>query len=217
MQSKISRVKEHRGYFFDKSKWLIFAFCISYLTVLVEFFNSERLSIIIPYALIIPFFITLPRIIYILRARKNGRGSFMLLSNIERALFVVVLLNAPASLFFHNMGFQYDRFLHLIMGVVYGYAFIFTLSMLIKYPENLMSGGSFSFLVFIGIAMLFLWEGGQFSIDTMTGTHLFSDKEQNIIQDFWEDIVFGFIGGMAVLFYLKNKWGKILDEQIQPK
>jgi len=43
-------------------------------------------------------------------------------------------------------------------------------------------------ILLAGIACLFLWEGFQYSLDHVFGTHLFADAVQDIQTDFWEDI-----------------------------
>ena len=58
-------------------------------------------------------------------------------------------------------------------------------------------------LVFIG---LFAWEGFQFSADQILVTKMFADGSQPIIVDFWEDILFGFIGSVIGLFYIDRKF-----------
>ncbi|PIP73000.1 MAG: hypothetical protein COW88_03290 [Candidatus Lloydbacteria bacterium CG22_combo_CG10-13_8_21_14_all_47_15] len=193
-----------------RSFWLILALSISFGTALVEYLTAGRLFVVIPYAVIIPLIVLMPRFLYYYYALPRGRGSTRLLINIERALFIIVGLNAPASLLLHNLGFQYDRFLHFTMGIAYFYAFILLISIFFKNPGMLMHGIPFVTLIIAGIAMTFLWEGGQYTLDRIFGISLFSDRAQDITRDFWEDVFFGIAGGIISLAYLKNRLMRIV-------
>lgn len=186
-------------------RWFILTLGITWGTALAEYFSFGRLYVTVPYAFVIPVFVILPRALYYTYARARNRASAEWLAKMERALFIIVGLNAPASLYLHNLGFQYDRFLHFAMGAVYFYAFVLLIAIFFEHPDILMRGTPFVALIVGGIAMAFLWEGSQYTLDQLFGIHLFSDRVQDIKRDFWEDIIFGILGGIITLTYLKHR------------
>lgn len=158
---------------------------------------------IICYGIIIPLAVSMPKIAVRLYPRLKAAAPFNWLGQVELMLFVVIILNAPASLFLHDMGFQYDRFLHFMMGFVWMPLLLALAFPLIKLSGHQFSKRSLAAMVFaIVFVCLFLWEGLQFSIDRIFGTKLFFDTTQPIQLDFTEDIIFGFAGAVAGTIYI---------------
>lgn len=185
---------------------------ISIITAAVEFFTKGRMVIVVVYAFIAPVLLLSPRIILRLNSgiKNNVNGNW--LKNMEHLGLIVLILNAPASLILHEMGFQYDRFLH------FGAAFFLFLFFLLLYlpikankekiPGKRMAIFLILLLLFIG---LFFWEGLQHGIDHVFATKFFYDAEQDIRVDFAEDIFFGFLGILAGAMYANHHFGKILS------
>ena len=182
---------------------------ISFLTSAAEFLNGDRWSVIIPYALVVPIFLCLPRFVFVPYLRPAVNGSW--LEKVELSLFSILILNAPASLWFHKMGFQYDRFLHAFSAL-----FVFLIAVLVfiawKQKNNRIVTAKNSTLpiLFVGVLCLFLWEGFQFSSDQIFGTYLFADAVQDIYVDFWEDILFGSFGLFGGYFYARFYFQRFL-------
>ncbi|MDA1038500.1 MAG: hypothetical protein O2877_02305 [bacterium] len=174
---------------------LFITIAICFITVIIEFFLKGKLVIIIPYGIVIPLLVLLPRFFFYPRFKNIVSATW--LKHLEIILLFVVLINAPASLWFHDLGFQYDRFLHFFA------AFLATL-FIIRFFSPLFETRSTWYLLGILtvlVSLTFVWEGLQWSIDMFFNTYLFHDSKQIITIDFWEDISFGSLGAaLAVLF-----------------
>ncbi|MEX2013527.1 MAG: hypothetical protein WD897_01265 [Parcubacteria group bacterium] len=193
--------------------YLSLALILSLATAALELNNSGRLIVVIPYGLLIPIFVLIPRFVMKKALESQGVRGEEWLKKMEGIIFLVILFNAPASLFFHSMGFQYDRFLHFAMGLASVPFFLISLLTYFRLIGKDVSnekvlGFLFAFL-FTG---LFVWEGLQFSLDQIFATNLFSDAIQPIIIDFWEDISFGLIGVLIGLVYSSRFYDKIKSE-----
>lgn len=192
---------------------IVVSIALSFITALIEFIGRGETIIIVSYGLVVPFFLLLPRIVYTASAALRELANNQWLRRIEQISFVILLLNVPASLILHDLGFQYDRFLHFASG-----ALVFALAVLIYLPiDKKIFHGRISktrvltvalVVIFVGI---FLWEGYQYAADMLFGTNLFSDAVQEINVDFWEDIVFGAIGILIAFIYFmrRPRWYKI--------
>ncbi len=179
-----------------------------------EFFTSRSTEVLVSYGLIVPLLSMAPR--FILGRILEGRGvsGKRWLAKAESLIFLIVLFNAPGSLFFHGMEFQYDRFLHFSMGIA-STALVFVMLMVIMRAAGLRaeSKGRVLFLAFVlTFVGLFAWEGLQFTVDKVFSTRLFSDTTQPIVIDFWEDIVFGFVGVLLGLWYSSRAYEKLDSE-----
>ena len=179
---------------------------IAFLTSIIELLGEGRGVVVIPYATVVPLLLILPRLIYTV---KKASLSAQWLSRMERLSFFAMLLNAPGSLYFHEAGFGYDRFLHFAVGIIAPQMFLLLALPFLSTPIS--KSKALTVLAFFSFISLFLWEGFQFSIDQLFGTHLFFDVHQVIQVDFWEDIIFGGIGVALSLFYLHIRLDKILS------
>lgn len=117
--------------------------------------------------------------------------------------FYSAFLNALSSLILHEMGFQYDRFLHFSDGFL---AFIIAVLIFIlfwalkKEQEINKNKIILSFIaIFTGI---FFYELLQYSIDRLFGTQLFFDIKQSIEIDVREDIILSFLGLIFSAIYV---------------
>jgi hypothetical protein len=183
---------------------------VSFVTATIEFFIGRRLVVIVPYAFIVPILLLVPRVLAAkVSAIKNNGGRPWLL-RVELLSFFVLVFNAPASLFFHKMGFQYDRFLHLAGGFL---AFLIFLQLYAPFvPDGANSRKKKVLFISIVVVFLgnFLWEGLQHTIDDIFGTKLFFDVGQSANRDFLEDVIFGFLGTLAAVFYAVYSFKKIV-------
>ena len=195
---------------------IIISIALSFITALIEFIERGKMIIIIPYGLVVPFFLLLPRLIYTTSVTFKKLVNVQWLNRIEQISFVILLLNAPASLILHDLGFQYDRFLHFAGG-----ALVFAIAVLIYLPidKKIFRGQTRKMRVLVvsfGVILVgvFIWEGYQYVADALFGTNLFSDAVQEINVDFWEDIIFGELGIITAFVYFKHqtRWYKILKK-----
>lgn len=178
-------------------KFLALALGISWLTAIIELLTSQKMVVYLPYGLIVPLLILLPRIVY--KYNKNVRRKFNieLVNNIDYLVLGLVLVCAPGSLWWHEMGFQYDRLLHFatnVLNVPLAILVIAGLGIEKRKKAFILA----TILVFAG---LFLFEGFQYSMDAVFGTQLFHDAVQNINKDVFEDIIFGVLGGLVGLYW----------------
>ncbi len=143
----------------------------------------------ISYMFVIPLLVSLP----VLFEHFSHRPSHYR-THIDRLVFAIVALNIPGSLFLHEQfsQFQYDRFLHFSVGILLmplAYYLLLFLCPSLTFSRSSLLG--IFFILFIG---LFLWEGNQFLRDKFFHSKTFYDYSQGIVQDFWEDIMFGSVG-----------------------
>jgi len=184
---------------------------ISILTSFIESFTSQRLDIIIPYGIIVPAILFLPRLYLFQKFKNVVRTKWT--PSIERINFFMLAVNAPASLILHELGFQYDRLLHFVVAFLAFQALIL-LFLPIYNIFNKKQITKFKALIFaftISFIGIFLWEAYQYIFDIGFGTHLFSDASQDITVDFWEDIIFGFLGILTALWYVNKKFNLFLS------
>jgi len=183
----------------------------SVATVLIEFFTKGRGIVLISYGFIILLLILLPRFFYYFDAKIKKTVKIEWVKKIEYFGFFIVILNAPASLIFHGLGFQYDRFLHFTAAF-----FSFIIFLLLWLPVMKINGEEVKkrkllfYLFAILFVSLFLWEILQYNIDQIFGTKLFFDANQEIKIDLLEDILFGTCGLLAAVIYVNYSFKKFL-------
>lgn len=188
---------------------LAFSIAISWLAAALEHFDgTQRLVVVIPYALVVPLVLLVPRAAYrYLRSAVTP----LWLASIERLQLYIFALNAPASLWFHHMGFQYDRYLHFMVGaLLVPYFFLWYVAIRRRIaPRYMFRIASFILMTaYIGIVSVFAWELYQHTVDTLFGTQLFFDSRQPITVDFWEDIFFGLLGMCVGFIYLRAAYDR---------
>lgn len=180
-------------------KFLILALIVSWLTAVIELLTVEspRMIVYLPYGLIVPLLILLPRIVYKFNSKINSRFSTKLVTEIELLLLGIIVASAPGSLWLHDMGIQYDRFLHFAVSFMSLpiLILIFAAFGIEKRKKNLLITIP---LLFLG---LFAFEVYQYSVDVIFGTQLFYDAAQNIKIDVVEDIIFGIAGGLLGIYF----------------
>jgi len=190
---------------------IIFSLLISFTAVLIELFTRSRGVILISYGLINPLFIFLPRIIYFFDSKVRKVVKIEWVKKIEFFTFFVLLFNAPASLILHDMGFQYDRFLHFSLAFL-SFIIVLLFWLPVMRVRNKEINKRLLILFFLILIIgFFLWEGIQYSTDQIFGTKLFFDEVQEIRIDFWEDIFFGTCGLILSVIYIKSSFKKFLS------
>ncbi len=177
---------------------------ITYGTVLIEWLTTQRGVVLIPYGIVNPLLAFIPRALYY--STLKGQVTRRWLSTLELLIVFMLLINAPASLWWHEMGFQYDRFLH------FGAAFLAVpiLVLLIGGFRRSLSAALRPTLILMFIA-LFAWEGFQYTSDILFGTQLFHDSVQSIQRDFTEDIIFGALGIITALPLIRHLVARTTD------
>lgn len=174
---------------------MIFApLSLCFLTAAVSFFKSGRDVVTLAYGVINPLLVALPRAAYHLLPALRARVTFSWVRRLEALSFWLILLNAPGSLFLHDLGIQYDRFLHVSAAAV---VTVILAVILMPIGQAKKAGAA----ACIGV---FLWEGIQYGIDRTFGTRLFFDVAQTVMRDASEDILFGFLGIALGIAYLKT-------------
>lgn len=175
-------------------------------TALIELIIKSRGVVFIPYGIVIPLFLLLPRFFYKFDKKVKQKVDKRWIRKIDFFSFFIVLVNAPGSLILHELNFQYDRFLHF-SAAFFGLIVFFLLWL----PVLKEAKKSILIQIFlISLFGLFLWEGIQYSIDQLVGSKLFFDPSQNIIVDFSEDIIFGITGLLLALLYINYYFKKFL-------
>jgi len=110
----------------------------------------------------------------------------------------IIFFNVPGSLLLHNLGIQYDIFLHGAMGFVSFYI------LWLIWP-HVFRNKRFSLwwpilaIAFGGLA----FEGVQLLSDMFFGTHSFFDITQTIEVDFVMDMVMDMVGAVVGIIYVK--------------
>jgi len=182
---------------------VIVGLMISILTSVYEVFTQQRGVVWISYGFINPLLLLLPRIIYYRWSWIRERASVVLVKRVELLGTLILAVSVPGSLFFHDIGVQYDRFIHFSTGILL--IFMASLSASIFYKNHLDNKKHIlkwsGMAVFVGF---FLFEFFQFSTDKIFGTHLFFDLKQKITIDVTEDIsfaTFGLIFGLLAIYH----------------
>ena len=184
---------------------------ISFGAALIEFFGHGKAVVFIPYAIVVPALLLLPRIGFTFSKKIKSAVTTEWLKKMELFSLVVLILNVAGSLILHELGFQYDRFLHFTNG------FFLPLGLLlVSLPfraQTFFHAESkkkiLGIIFLIALLSFFLWEGYQYLVDAIFGTTLFFDVKQKITTDFWEDIFSSFLGlllGLAYLYYAFKKF-----------
>ncbi len=183
----------------------------SIATVLIELFARGKGIVLISYGFIVILLVLLPRFFYNFDAniKKTVRNEWV--KKLEYFGFFIVILNAPASLIFHDLAFNYDRFLHFAVAFLSLIIFLLLWLPVMKINgEEIKKGKLLLYLFAILFVSLFLWEILQYNIDQVFGTKLFFDAEQEIKIDFLEDILFGTCGLLVAVIYINFSFKKFL-------
>lgn len=194
----------------------IIALIASYLAVLIALLTSQEVIVMVVYGLVAPALILVPRLLYRYTQSLKKRVNFEWVLQLEKLSIWVIVFNAAGSLYLHShpFGFQYDRILHFMMGLlavlIVGLLWLLKNSRVADTRTGRLNRILFKTgaCVFVG---LFAWELIQFVQDKFAGTQLFFDPDQHIVVDFWEDIIFGFVGLMAGLYIYAYKFKYYLN------
>lgn len=162
------------------------------------------------YGIVAPILILLPYVIHLV-----DRGTTRFLSTESLWYFglyalLTVAVNAPASLYFHPAGIQYDRFVHFAVAFL-GFLFLCHLRFLMTEKIAVASVKKFGFLsssFLIIFAGLFAWEAYQYAVDALFGSTLFFDVGQHIVTDVREDILYGVAGIATGFLYVWRRFEK---------
>ncbi len=188
---------------------IIASLIISISTAIAGFILNKGV-VIVSYGFIVPLVLLLPRFFYYLDLKVKQTVNLNWVKRLDFFAFFVIILNAPASVYLHDLNFQYDRFLHFT-AAFFGLIIFFLLWLpVIKIKGKEIKKIRFLlFVLIISFFGLFLWEGLQYSIDQVAGTDLFFDPSQIILRDVSEDIIFGLAGLILSLLYLNHNFNKI--------
>ena len=187
--------------------YIIFTIILSFATAVFQFLWQDGLSVIVSYGVVVPFLVLIPRFVLKLSPKFKSAVGKDWLKKVEPIVFFIILVNAPASLFIHDMAVQYDRFLHFAVGSFLPVLFFAGIVPMFRLKNlNINRFVMFLLVLMITFSGLFMFEGLQFTIDNIFGTQLFHDTTQSKEVDFWEDIFFGSTGVIIGLmhFYRKN-------------
>lgn len=186
----------------------ILAILLCWFAAILGYIKADP-AVWVAYGFLNPVLFLLPRITYELLPSVRKRLTAEWLKNIERVGLGVLLVNIPGSIYLHDLGIQYDRFLHFSAAfLVFFGAFLLLSPVFTKLPEKSEKNKALaisSVATFIG---LFGMELIQWSSDQLFGTRLFFDVTQRIQQDVTEDILFGFAGLLLALLIFRHS-GKV--------
>jgi len=178
---------------------------------LIELFTPARMSVLVPYVFIFPILILAPRLILVIDKKFKEVVSSEWLKQVEVFIFLILAFNVPGSLVFHDLGFQYDRFLHFIVAFLALALFLILWLPVMKINgERIEKKRILIMLFFVLFFSLFFWEMFQFTSDQIFGTKSFFDVRQSIARDFLEDILFGTLGLILGTIYINKKWNSLL-------
>ena len=179
---------------------------------LIELFTPARMSVLVPYVFIFPILILVPRLILVIDKKFKEVVSSEWLKQVEVFIFLILAFNVPGSLVFHDLGFQYDRFLHFVVAFLALLTFSLLWLPVMKVNKEKIEKKKILIILFLVLFFsLFLWEMAQFSIDYFFNTKLFFDSQQSMILDFSEDILFGILGLIFGIIYINKKWNSLLE------
>lgn len=181
---------------------------ISWITAILSFWLNPKTVLWVSYGLVNPVLFSIPRFVRRMVPAARNRLNASWLTTTEMIGALIILVNAPGSLVLHDLGIQYDRFLHYTAGgLVYFLAIPILGALLVRDParerRKLMLIGAC--VVFVG---LFGFETYQWSADRLFGTELFHDMTQPIERDVVEDIIFGALGLLTAggLMFKSRVW-----------
>lgn len=153
---------------------------------------------VVTYALAIP---ALALFVFWLARKQNLHPTKM--KQLALLSFLIVLLNAPGTIYFHVDGFlfQYDRLLHFSVG----FLLLPFVTILLEILRPSFSGQRVlqQTAAIVSLCGLFLWEGWQYINDLTFGTHMFFDYGQDISLDVFEDITLGMAG---LVLWMLVRW-----------
>jgi len=158
------------------------------------------------YAIVVPFFLFLPRFFY-LDKQVRKVVSTVWIKELDYYAAFIVLLNAPGTLYLYEIDIQYDRLVHLVGAFL---AFIVFTMLWLPTVKRLNFKKLLAFSFFMCIFGLFLWEGVEYITDGFFNTKAFFDIGQDIVTDTTEDIFFGFFGLAFAFIYLSHNPSKVL-------
>jgi len=98
--------------------WLLATFVACAIVVAIELATDAQKIVMIPYGIIIPILVLLPRISFYLNQKSIRNLSEKWINIMDFLVFLMVIFNAPLSLFLHQQEYQYDRFLHTIVPFI---------------------------------------------------------------------------------------------------
>jgi hypothetical protein len=189
---------------------------LSWTTAAASVWLNPKPVIWIPYGIINPLIFSLPRLARAFIPAVRARVSATWVRTIEWVAVLIILVNAPGSLVLHDLGVQYDRFLHFVCGVLILLLAVPIISA-VRGP-----GASASKTLWVSVALVFVglfgFEAFQYSSDRIFGTQLFHDQVQSIERDVTEDILFGTAGlalSAMILRRSKRAWKRFAVDGIQ--
>ena len=188
---------------------IIASLAVSIGTGLAGFIIDKRI-VLISYCFIIPLALLLPRFFYHFDSKIKKTVNLKWIRKVDFFAFFIVLFNSPASLFLHDLNFQYDRFLHFAAALFSLIIFFLLWVPVVRIRCKKIKKRDFLLFIFVVLFIaLFFWETIQYGIDQTFGTKLFFDKSQDIRIDVLEDIIFGLLGLIAGMLYLVHNFDKI--------
>jgi len=198
--------------------YLLLSILVSFGVAAIEFVSVEpRLEVLIPYGIFVPAALCIPRGLYLASTRLRSVVSREWGERIEALLFAIIVFNAPASLWWHRAGFQYDRFLHFIVALCATFiaALVFAACYRLLREKRASKTLILTTTAFAMVSTLFVWEGFQWSVDTLFATHIFGDAIQKAAVDVGEDILFGAFGVFVASVLLAISYKRYVGEKLR--
>lgn len=189
---------------------------VSWSTALLALWINPKPVVWIAYGFVNPLLFALPRIAAAVSPAVRARLAPSWFRTVETVAILVILVNAPGSLVLHDLGVQYDRFLHFTVGALVPFLAVPVVAAI--RGRGATRPGTFWIAAALTLIGLFGFELFQFTTDRVFGTLLFHDEVQAIQRDVTEDIMFGTLGlllSAIVLRRSKRVWHRFAVEGIK--
>jgi len=197
---------------------IIITILTSLIVAVVDYVVEGRMTIVVnSYGFVVPVLVLLPHIACTVSDKVATYISKEWLRRFDWYAFFIIAINIPGSIYFHDLGIQYDRFIHfgsVFFGTLLVLIFYLLIQIQIRKRHTLKSYTLLFSLVFV-FAGLFLWEAYQYTIDAVFGSKIFYDASQSIVLDVKEDILFGLAGLILAIAYINYSFTSFLSATSQ--
>ena len=178
---------------------LMIGMAVAYATALEQWFLMHDTYTTVSFALVIPTLLLVPRLLFRLGTVKDAWRA-----TVERIGMYIVVLNAAGTAYFHTIApqYQYDRLLHFVCAF---WSVPLVILLLVLFRNRLSNPKRIIVIACVTIFLgIFLWEGFQYFSDQVFRSRSFYDARQAINRDFIEDVIFGILGILASIPYVRK-------------
>lgn len=184
---------------------LVFGLLVCFLTAAIEASGARDGAVLFGYGVVGPAALVLPRLSRALSREWKRRTSPAWTRRMELYISLMALAYAPGSLYFHRVGIQYDRLLHLVSAFLATMAVTFVIVPFLRPGDAVQRRRAETVVLIVAFANLLIWELIEWGVDLLFGTRLFYDVGQDLFWDVVEDIAFGEAGVMLAWLKLRRE------------